>query len=141
MLKNNVRKEIYRTDKVWHIRQRSIPGSTSMSTLPPDQPCSTLYLRQILMSRYPDHFMSLVDLFATGCLLHLQGERCAGHMLVARTLHTITEPTTKSYGELLLRSLSGNEVHFMRGIEPSAELRELCERRQPARFTEAACAR
>jgi hypothetical protein len=112
-----------------------------MTTLPPEQPCSTLYLRQILMSRYPDHFMSLVDLFATGCLLHLQGERCAGHLLVARTLRTIAEPASRSYTDLLLNSLSGNEMHFMRDIEPSPELRELCERRQPVRFTEAACSR
>jgi hypothetical protein len=112
-----------------------------MTTLPPDHPCSTLYLRQILMSRHPEHCMSLIDLFATACLLHLQGERCIGHMLVARILRTISDPASKSYTDLLLRSLSGNEIHFMRDIEPSPELRELCERRQPPRFTEAACAR
>lgn len=112
-----------------------------MTTMPEERKYSALYLKQMLISRHPDHFMFLVDLFAVGCILHLQGECAAGQLLVARALHAVADPASTSYTDFLLKSLSGNEISFIRDIDPSPALRALCERRIPARFTEAACAR
>lgn len=35
-------------------------------------------LQRLLMERYPDNFMMYADLFAMGCLLHLQGHHRPG---------------------------------------------------------------
>jgi hypothetical protein len=112
-----------------------------MATFLEERGCSALYLQQILLSRYPDRFQVFADLFAMGCLLHFQGERCAGYKLIGQVFDAVSDAAEKRYLSLLLNSLSGNELRFAREIDPSMEVRELCDRAQQGAFREAACAR
>jgi hypothetical protein len=112
-----------------------------MSTVQEQFAGTGAHVRQVLMRRYPDHFMLFVDLFAMGCVLHLQGERCAGYRLVAQVLDKLEESPEKPYLNALLRNLSGNEIRLAREIEPNQELSQLCDRAQITHYREAACAR
>jgi hypothetical protein len=103
--------------------------------------CSALHIRQLLMRRYPDHFMLFADLFAMGCLLHLQGERSAGFGLVAQVLNTAIAPTDRPDLTGVLKNLSGNEARFAREICPNTEISQLWDRAQRMHQREAACAR
>jgi hypothetical protein len=112
-----------------------------MTTFAEEHTYTASQVRQMLMRRHPDHFMLFVDLFAMGCLLHLQGERCAGYRIVSQVLDTAGEPTEKRYLTSLLKNLSGNEARLAREIEPNMELSQLCDRAQMTYYREAACAR
>jgi len=111
-----------------------------MTTLPEPRDYSATYLRKMLALRFPDHYMSFVDLFALGCLLHARGERCAGHRLVFQVLAAVGGTLENSYLAALLDNLSGNEIRFVRDIEPDMEVTRLCERGSHTE-REAACAR
>jgi hypothetical protein len=106
-----------------------------------EHPYSASRLREHLKRRYPDHYALFVDLFSAGCLLHLQGERRAGSQLIAQVLDAAREPAEANAWSPLLKHLAGNELRFVRDIEPSFELGELCDKAQPIRDSEAACAR
>jgi hypothetical protein len=103
--------------------------------------CSAKDLRMVLMHRYPIHYMSFVDLFALGCLLHYQGERSAGQKLVCQVIDKVSNPGHREQFDYLLKSLSGNEIRFLTEIGPDTEVRHLCERTTRNDVREAACAR
>jgi hypothetical protein len=112
-----------------------------MTTVPENQFESAHQLRQMLMSRYPDHFMIFADLFAMGCLLHLQGERCVGFRLVAEVLKSAYGYSDHYLHSAILKSLSGNEARFASEIGPNAEIGQLWLRAQRMDQREAACSR
>jgi hypothetical protein len=102
---------------------------------------SARYVRQLLMRRYPDHFMVFADLFAMGCLLHLQGERCVGFGLVAQVLKSANDTQHESHLAAVLNNLSGNEARFAHEICPNAEVSQLWDRAERMHQREAACSR
>jgi hypothetical protein len=112
-----------------------------MTTFAEKHAYTATQVRQMLIRRFPDHFMLFVDLFAMGCLLHMQGERFAGYRLVAQVLDTAVEPAEKCQLTSLLKNLSGNEARLAREIQPNLELSQLCERAETTHYREAACAR
>lgn len=116
-------------------------AAAAVTTLPDERALSTTYLRHMRMHRFPEHFVPFVDLFATGCRRHLQGERCAGFRVVAQVLNAVGGPAEKSALDALLKGLSGNELRFIDGIDPCAELRELGARIENMPCREAPCAR
>jgi hypothetical protein len=95
----------------------------------------------VLMHRYPVHYMSFVDLFALGCLLHYEGERSAGQKLVCQVVDKVSYPGQSGQFGHLLKSLSGNEIRFLTEIGPDTEVRHLCDRTMRNDVREAACAR
>jgi hypothetical protein len=102
---------------------------------------SAHYVRQLLMRRYPDHFMVFADLFAMGCLLHLQGERCVGFRLVAQVLNSANDTPDEPHLAAMLKNLSGNEARFAQEICPNAEISQLWVRAERMHQREAACSR
>ncbi|MRW82648.1 hypothetical protein GJ698_00905 [Pseudoduganella sp. FT26W] len=106
-----------------------------------EQACSAVNLRHMLAKQFPDQFMALTDLFAVGCLMHYQGERCASHRLMAQVSDTLCHPAEKNYFALLLNRLSGNELRFAREIKSSLEVIALFERMPQPPAREAACIR
>jgi hypothetical protein len=102
---------------------------------------SVACLQTILRHRFPDQFTAFADLFAMGCLLHYQGERCAAHRLIGQVFDTIGQSADKTYFASLLLRLSGNEMRFACEIQPSREVRELCDRAVKAPPREIMCNR
>jgi hypothetical protein len=84
-------------------------------------------LRQLLMERYPDHFMAFADLFAMGCLLHLQGQRRAGRKLIDEVRAAVAVPGNKTYLCDLIDRLAGNELRFASEIQAHLEVNELLD--------------
>jgi hypothetical protein len=82
-------------------------------------------LRQLIDNRFPDAAMVFVDLFAMGCLLHLQGQHGAGLMLVREVRRAVEVPGCKTYLDELIAHLPGNELRFTREIEAHGEVNEL----------------
>ena len=106
-----------------------------------EPPCSASPLKQVLMRRFPDHFMVYADLFAMGCLLHFQGERGVAYTLINQVLKTVDhKPEADSLNALLAR-LTGNEMRFAQEMQPSPEIQELWRRAAKGPVREAACAR
>jgi hypothetical protein len=114
-------------------------GGTVMSA--EERRCSAKDLRMMLMHRYPVHYMSFVDLFALGCLLHYQGERSAGQKLVCQVIDKVSDPGPGGQFGDLLKNLPGNEIRFLTEIGPDTEVRHLCDRTTRNDVREAACAR
>jgi hypothetical protein len=106
-----------------------------------ERDCSPMDLKRMLIDRYPNHYMSFVDLFALGCLLHYQGERQAGLRLITQVIDKISDPIESSRFAWILKNLSGNEVRFLTEIGPDTEVRHLCDRTTRDQVREAACAR
>ncbi|MBY0242148.1 MAG: zinc-ribbon domain-containing protein [Burkholderiaceae bacterium] len=96
-------------------------------------------LQREIMTRYPDNFMLYADLFAMGCLLHLQGQHKAGLKLIDQVRRALPATGHKTYFVDLLEALPGNELRFAGEIQAHAEvndLLELAQRQQAApRYT------
>lgn len=92
-------------------------------------------LRRILVHRFPDQFTVFTDMFAMGCLLHFQGERCVANQLIRRVLSSVDGAVEESSFSTLLSRLTGNELRFAYDVSPSSEILELCDRaaKAPAR--------
>jgi hypothetical protein len=91
-------------------------------------------LRHLIDDRYPNAALVFVDLFAMGCLLHLQGHRSAGVKLIREVRHAVEGPAQKTYWDDLIAQLPGNELRYAREIEAHLEVNELLEieqQRQP----------
>lgn len=112
-----------------------------MTSLPEEQACSAVYLRQMLAHRFPNQCKVFADMFAMGCLLHFQGERCVAYTLVLQVFEVVGGPTEKSYLSSLLSRLTGNELRFAQEIRPSLEVSELCDRAAKGPAREVACDR
>jgi hypothetical protein len=84
------------------------------------------------MKRYPDQFMAFADLFAMGCLLHLQGEKLVGRKLVVQVLDAVAEHGNKMYFSSLIGSLEGNEERFAGEIQAHLEVNDLFEKNRTA---------
>jgi hypothetical protein len=82
-------------------------------------------LRQLIDDRFPDAAMVFVDLFAMGCLLHLQGQHRAGLKLIREVRRAVEAPGCKTYLDDLIAHLPGNELRFSREIEAHCEVNEL----------------
>jgi hypothetical protein len=102
---------------------------------------SARYVRELLMAQYPDHFVIFADLFAMGCLLHLQGERCVGFRMVSQVLKLANDIQHESHLAAVLNNLSGNEARFAHEICPTMEIGQLWKRAERAPQREAACSR
>jgi hypothetical protein len=95
----------------------------------------------MLMLRHPEHYMIFADLFAMGCLLHLQGERSVGFRLVAQVVGSATVNADEPFITAVLKNLSGNEARFVEDIRPNSEISQLWDRARRTYQREAACAR
>lgn len=84
-------------------------------------------LQRLLMERYPDNFMMYADLFAMGCLLHLQGHQRAGLKLIDQVRIALPATGQKTYYADLLDSLPGNEIRFAGEIQAHSEINSLFE--------------
>lgn len=84
-------------------------------------------LQRLLMERYPDNFMMYADLFAMGCLLHLQGHHRAGLKLIDQVRIALPATGNKTYYADLLDSLPGNEMRFAGEIQAHSEINSLFE--------------
>ncbi|MEX5748799.1 MULTISPECIES: hypothetical protein [Massilia] len=80
-----------------------------------------------LLARYPDNFMLYADLFAMGCLMHLQGQHRAGLKLIDQVRRALPTTGTKTYFSDLLHTLPGNEVRFAGEVQAHLEVNELFE--------------
>lgn len=87
-------------------------------------------LRHLIDGRYPNTALVFVDLFAMGCLLHLQGQRRAGLKLIREVRHAVEEPGQKTYWEDLIAHLPGNELRYASEIQAHVEVNELFELEQ-----------
>lgn len=87
-------------------------------------------LRDLIDSRYPDAAFVFVDLFAMGCLLHLQGQQRAGLKLIREVRHAVEGPRQKTYWAGLIEQLPGNELRYAREIGAHLEVNELFELEQ-----------
>lgn len=85
------------------------------------------YLRNLITERYPDTFMAYADLFAIGCLIHLQGQHKAGRKLIDQVRRALPPLGNKTYMADLLQALPGNELRFAREIHAHLEVNELLE--------------
>lgn len=90
-------------------------------------------LRQLIDSRFPDTAMVFVDLFAMGCLLHLQGQHWAGLKLIREVRRAVEVPGHKTYLDDLIAHLPGNELRFASEIEAHGEVNELFRLEQDRR--------
>jgi hypothetical protein len=107
-----------------------------------DEPIySARHVREMLMLRYPENFMVFADLFAMGCLLHLQGERSVGFRLVAQVISSAAASADQPHLATVLKNLSGNEARFAEDIRPNSEISQLWDRACRTYQREAACAR
>jgi hypothetical protein len=84
-------------------------------------------LRRIILDRHPDNFMAFSDLFAMGCLLHLQGQHRAGRKLIDQVRGAVTVPGNKTYLADLVGQLAGNELRFAGEIHAHQEINELLD--------------
>lgn len=84
-------------------------------------------LQRLLMERYPDNFMMYADLFAMGCLLHLQGHHRAGLKLIDQVRAALPATGHKTYYADLLDALPGNEIRFAGEIQAHSEINSLFE--------------
>lgn len=84
-------------------------------------------LQREIMARYPDNFMMYADVFAMGCLLHLQGQHKAGRKLIDQVRRALPTTGNKTYFADLLDALSGNEARFIGEIQAHLEVNELLE--------------
>lgn len=84
-------------------------------------------LQREIMTRYPDNFMMYADMFAMGCLLHLQGQHKAGLKLIDQVRRVLPTTGNKTYFADLLEALPGNELRFASEILAHAEINELLE--------------
>lgn len=84
-------------------------------------------LQRLLMERYPDNFMMYADLFAMGCLLHLQGHDRAGLKLIDQVRTALPATGLKTYYADLLDALPGNEMRFAGEIQAHSEINSLFE--------------
>lgn len=82
-------------------------------------------LKDMLEESQPDHHMAFKDLFALGCMLHLQGEKQAGRKMVSEVMRAIDQVGTKTYRITLIEQLEGNERRFAREIEAHSEVNVL----------------
>jgi len=112
-----------------------------MNFLFEERGCSALYLQQILRDRHPHRSQMLADMFAMGCLLHFQGERSAGSIVIGQVIDAVRAAGEMDYLTILLDSIPGNEMRLACEIAPSMALRELCDRARQGPAREAACAR
>jgi hypothetical protein len=94
-------------------------------------------LRHLIDDRYPDAALVFVDLFAMGCLLHLQGQRRAGLKLIREVRHAVEGAGQKTYWDDLIAQLPGNELRYAREIEAHLEVNELFELEQQRQATSA----
>jgi len=94
-------------------------------------------LQREIMTRFPDNFMMYADLFAMGCLVHLQGHHKAGLKLIEQVRRDLPTTGNKTYFADLLAALPGNELRFAREIQAHAEINELFEVAERQRATPA----
>ena len=87
-------------------------------------------LQREIMTRYPDNFMMYADMFAMGCLLHLQGQHKAGLKLIDQVRRALPTTGHKTYFADLLEALPGNEMRFASEIQAHSEINDLLERTQ-----------
>lgn len=87
-------------------------------------------LRQILETKHPQNFMLYADIFAIGCLLHVQGKQTAGRKLISQVINIIQEHGNKTYLNDLLTALEGNEFKYARDIHAHQEINELLRTEQ-----------
>jgi hypothetical protein len=87
-------------------------------------------LRHLIDSRYPDAAFVFVDLFAMGCLLHLQGQQRAGLKLIREVRHAVEGPRQKTYWADLIKQRPGNQLRYAREIGAHLEVNELFELEQ-----------
>jgi hypothetical protein len=88
--------------------------------------------RDLIDTRYPDAAFVFVDLFAMGCLLHLQGQQRAGLKLIREVRHAVEGPRQKTYWANLIQQLPGNELRYASEIKAHSEVFELEQQRQAA---------
>lgn len=84
-------------------------------------------LQREIMTSYPDNFMLYADLFAMGCLLHLQGQHKTGRKLIDQVRRALPITGRKTYFSDLLHALPGNKARFIREIQAHLEVNELLE--------------
>lgn len=87
-------------------------------------------LRDLIESRYPNATFVFVDLFAMGCLLHLQGQQRAGPKLFREVRYAVEGPRQKTYWADLIEQVPGNELRYVREIGAHLEVNELFELEQ-----------
>jgi len=61
-----------------------------------DKPSPAARLHAELVARYPDNFMLYANLFAMGCLMHLQGQHRAGLKLIDQVRRALPTTGTKT---------------------------------------------
>ena len=98
-----------------------------MSKAPVSNEISAERLRLALTALYPEKFMAYADLFAMGCLLHLQGKHRAGLKLIDQVRRALPATGHKTYFDELLHALPGNELRFAKDIHAHLEINELFE--------------
>ncbi len=87
-------------------------------------------LQREIMTRYPDNFMMYADMFAMGCLVHLQGQHKAGLKMIDQIRRALPTTGNKTYFADLLEALPGNELRFASEIQAHSEINDLLERAQ-----------
>jgi hypothetical protein len=86
-------------------------------------------LRDLILEKHPQDYMTFLDLFAIGCFLHLQGEKRAGKKAIDQVLSAASELGNKTYFSSILAQLDGNEVRFASEIHAHLEINELFDRK------------
>jgi hypothetical protein len=82
-------------------------------------------LKELIDKEHPNSYMVHANLFALGCLLHLQGQVTAGKKAISTVLRALPEQGNKGYFSSILDNLSGNERQFASGINAHLEINEL----------------
>lgn len=114
---------------------------TSMTSTASRTDTSAERLQREIVRRYPDNFMMYADMFAMGCLLHLQGQHKAGRKLIDQVRRALPATGNKTYFADLLDALPGNEARFIGEIRAHLEVNELLELTQRQQASPAYAAR
>jgi hypothetical protein len=84
-------------------------------------------VRDALVDQHPDNHLAFRDLFAMGCILHLQGAEKTGRKLIQEVRHALPSLSSKTFWAELLHALPGNELRFAREIEAHSEVNDLLD--------------
>lgn len=82
-------------------------------------------LQELIAEAHPQNFMIFSDLFALGCLLHMQGQKEAGRKLVAEVVQSVGEHGNKTYLHSIRENIEGNERRFAAEIQAHSEVNEV----------------
>lgn len=84
-------------------------------------------LRQIIEEEIPTARRQMIykDQFAVGCYLHAQGHKEVGHKLCSEVLSELGYDRRKTYFNMVLDSLEGNELSYALDIGAHTEVNAL----------------